>query len=550
MANTSLSWLETLLEIVHPLIIPYLDYDSVYNVRQCSKKLHQIIQKHQYEPERIFNDAEFLPVMKNVLYVHRWVRFWAIDLDDETDEVHYDDSILLYVKEWMEVTDYHDSPILIARGITKWENEVPIPSVYDGIPIESRKRRQWCLKSIYVDLSKSIAFYPSRAWMEPNVFRVHSDYVYDGRGYEPSLVSIPVWKSANLGIPPEMRKKFLEHFLQMGSEIPESQRQDVVHDIMDPDLCVAQFLDHSREALVARMSARVMGDTMNYIQYFNHRLRDVKYLEFPKPLPHLFSIQVPLREHYHWVPSDLVIEPTGRVQFLSPIHGVDERFQTETQRIFASILQRMLPLISQGEIMRHNEPTKLQVIFKVQRYVLMPFSTHKGTWHVDGLTENLLYSGIYCVENTFNLLGGEWKFRNSGTHEIQSLNEVCHRDVAVRMDADSALLYSSFVPHRLMTLVNNTNQIASKTLIHFFVIDPAKPLASSATIVNFRTIDEANTLKEKFHSELSTPNFRSGFACIKWGKTATLEFLDHTTKNMCEEYVNCGILSDSSDEDQ
>jgi hypothetical protein len=547
--TSELSLLERLLEILHPLIVPYLDYYSTLHLRSCSRKLNEIMHLYHVEPDRVFYNDDFLPFSTDELYRNRWIKFWAMDLDDEVEEVPYDDKILLYVKEWTEITSYHDETILIARGITKWGCEVPIPSEYDGNPIESRRRSQWCLKSFYVDLNKSIAFYSSNAWAVPKVYRLHSDYEYDGRGYELSLVSIPVWYTEKVGIPCEMRHNFTQHFLEMDSHMQDIEESHVVHDIIDPDLFPRYFPDNTREEIVKRMNERLMGDTMDYIRYFNTRLREVKYLEFPAPFAHMNSVPIPIREHYHWVPSDVEVLPSGKVVFLSPIHGVEDRFQAKTQQICAHIFQKMIPLFEQADIIKKQETTKLQVIVKAQRYELQPFSSYKGKWHVEGLTENILYGGIYYLDQDPGLKGGGLKFRNSGTHELEKIGDVYERDIIAEVGPDTAIVFSNIVPHRLVTLVNNTNQIACRTFINFFVVDPEKPLVSSSTFVNTMDLKEAKSQRARHRAEMSIPEFKFGFAHIKWGNSGTLEFLDHTTKTMCEEYEDRNIHSDSSDGD-
>jgi hypothetical protein len=165
------------------------------------------------------------------------------------------------------------------------------------------------------------------------------------------------------------------------------------------------------------------------------------------------------------------------------------------------------------------------------------------------LTENILYGGVYCLEQDPILAGGGLKFRNNGTHESEKIYDVYERDIIAEVGPDTAIVFSNIVPHRLVTLVNNTNQIACRTFINFFVVDPEKPLVSSSTFVNTMDLKEAKSQRARHRAEMSIPEFKFGFAQIKWGNSGTLEFLDHTTKTMCRDYEGCIVHSDSSDGD-
>jgi hypothetical protein len=538
--------LERIMEILHPFIVPLLDHESIGNMRACSRKLKEIMGYYVVEPEELLNGKELVSLCKYDFYKNRWIQFWRIP--DEFSEVYTSGKQLLYVLGWHEDRYDRNNPTMLATGIAKWENEVPIPAPFEFSDIRPYKRLEWGVKTFYVDLEKAIAFYGSNSWNEPSIYRLHSDYEYDGAGYENSLVSIPVWTKMELGVPFHIRKEILKHFLAIDRYLKDIQESQIVHDIIDPNLNPRYFPDNSHSAVVQRMKDRLVGPTMDRITYVNHREHGLGWRQGPF-CNHLNSIRIPIREHYHWVPSDISIHANGKVEFLSPIHSVEERFQAKTQRICAYILERMMPLLEKGDIVTKGIPANLQVIVKVQRYELPPYSSYEGKWHVEGLTENILYGSVYYIDQDPSLTGGGLKFRNSGTHERSFYHPATQRDIVANVFSDTAIVFANIVPHRLLKLVNDTNQPASRTFINFFVIDPKKPLVSTANYVSQMGLEEAKALRTKHREEMSIPDFKFGFARVNWGNSGTLEFLDHTTRTMCREYEHCEIDSRSSDSD-
>jgi hypothetical protein len=357
---------ERIFEILHPLIMPFLDIESRQRLRICSRKLKEVVGYYIVEPEEVFNGNLFLFLHNYEVYRNRWVQFWTVA--DEFSEVTMASKLFVFVLNWRKEIDDNDNPILIAKAIVQWENEVPLPIPFRNHRIESRKRLQWSVKAFYVDLKKSIALYEFDSWNPPSVYRLHSDYEVVARWDDsmPSLVSIPVWKMNELGLSCKHRKRYLDHFLQMDRELQDIQESQVVHDIIDPNLNPRYFSHNARNAILIRIRERFSGEKMDRITFYNHRHYAMTW-RYGRYGNHLNSITIPIREHYHWVPSDVEVLPSGKVVFLSPIHCVEDRFQRKTQHICAHIFQKMIPLFEQADIIKKQETTKLQVIVKVQR---------------------------------------------------------------------------------------------------------------------------------------------------------------------------------------
>ena len=96
--------------------------------------------------------------------------------------------------------------------------------------------------------------------------------------------------------------------------------------------------------------------------------------------------------------------------FQSPIPGVPERqyspqFYQDVEAVFSSLLpmfQKLGVLDGQGEDCYQD----LQVITKVQEYVLPKKSQYSGRWHTEGFTERIVAAGVYYLDTVQAGYGG------------------------------------------------------------------------------------------------------------------------------------------------
>jgi hypothetical protein len=351
-----------------------------------------------------------------------------------------------------------------------------------------------------------------------------------------------VWTQHRLSITRKKRLEYLEHFLAIDNHIQDIQSSGVVHDIIDPNLFPRYFPDNSRAAILNRISDRIQFRKSDYLWNSNGEIN------FDRTFARgIGQLRIPIREHYHWVPSDIRIEASGKVRFLSPIQGLDDRFQLKTQEICQNIFSAMMPLFAQSGLLQLGQTGDLQVIVKVQRYVLQPMTSYTGKWHVEGLTENIVFGGVYYLDQDLELEGGGLKFRNSGcpNNDYHFSDDITRLDFEAKVAANTAIVFANTIPHRLITL-KNTSVIhtQSRTFINFFVISPNKPLPSTAQYGNSMSIAEAKRRRQEHRDQMSIPDFKHGFAKIQWGNTGTLEYLDHATRVGLQEHFS--IYSNSS----
>lgn len=103
--------------------------------------------------------------------------------------------------------------------------------------------------------------------------------------------------------------------------------------------------------------------------------------------------------------------------FQSPIAGVPERqyspqFYQDIETVFSS----MLPMFRKLGVLKDQDGDEcdyqdLQVITKVQQYVIPQNSEYTGRWHTEGFTERIVAAGVYYIDAGRPDCGGNLIFR-------------------------------------------------------------------------------------------------------------------------------------------
>ena len=124
---------------------------------------------------------------------------------------------------------------------------------------------------------------------------------------------------------------------------------------------------------------------------------------------------------YQWLSTDFSVDENYNVNFESYINNLNSEKYPRLNQILQSILSLFIPMfeISLGRKLR-NHPT-LQVIIKLANYEIPKGEEYSGNWHVEGVSERIISSGIY-----YHSLSKSQKSNLS--FRIEKLNEVHHRN--------------------------------------------------------------------------------------------------------------------------
>jgi hypothetical protein len=440
---------------------------------------------------------------------------------------------MIFAMNWISHFEGEQSKYAV-RGLAQKDLIMPFKGPY-------ALQTEWHLNSYELHPKTCIALFTDSIAV-PYLYRLNGDHELSFGDGGHSIISIPVWTQHHLPITKQQRLQYLNHFLEINETVRDMQQSTVVYDIIDPNLFPRYFPDMSRAAVMARIHARTHMMLSDYVWKCNHGNRIKDNLDDGLP-----GLKIPIREQYHWVPSNVHIDALGNAYFLSPIQGLDGIFQTKTITICQEIFTAMVPLFTQAGLLESGRPCDLQVVVKVQRYVLEPLMSYTGKWHVEGLTENIQYGGVYYIDQDPELDGGGLKFRNSGSPDnfYYCQNEIKRRDVVANVASNTAIVFANTVPHRLLTL-KNTSVVHSQSrmFINFFVIDPKHPLPSTAEFKSSMGIEKAKRKRQEHRDQMSVPDYKHGFAQISWGNCGTLDFVDHVSRIGLDDDIS--IYSKSS----
>eukprot|EP01113_Clastostelium_recurvatum_P012559 TRINITY_DN1651_c7_g1_i2.p1 TRINITY_DN1651_c7_g1~~TRINITY_DN1651_c7_g1_i2.p1 ORF type:complete len:380 (-),score=33.82 TRINITY_DN1651_c7_g1_i2:60-1199(-) len=293
------------------------------------------------------------------------------------------------------------------------------------------------------------------------------------------------------------------------------------------------------------------------------------------------SSAITTRNEYQWIPSDFLIDRSGHVSIVSPVHNLPR--VSANRALYAHIarvFEAMVPMFKKLNLINSDKETKLQVIVKAQSYLLEPGMSYAGRWHTEGQTEHIVAAGVYYAHVDSLLEGGALKFRPMNGpqpyYEIQTDHEV-------HVKQGAAIVFSNTIPHRFRKIANNSSQPGRRTFLNFFVVDPARPIIPKwdvhlhadklvvlLTLLVRRLLDKHLPLEIAEHIATMIPpngwnslqdarNYRarvrqsmttnkSGWGWINWGNCGTVAYVpDHSVWTHKAEVPVEGLRHTESD---
>jgi hypothetical protein len=280
-----------------------------------------------------------------------------------------------------------------------------------------------------------------RALGEGYVRKVAFDYCADAGDGERVEVCFPVWHCPRLRVAEGRRARLARALRRLGpgpAGPGHGRSGGAVRDVIDPCLH-ARVLDawERAEALEQRRQLE---------------RREQVVLAAPSGLgaaPGAGSAEAAhaaaaeARSAFMWVPVDVrcrVDEGTGQcsARLLGPVPGLPPRagaaaLYDDLEAVLAQLLPLLAPLLPRALLANGL----LQVVVKAQEYVLPPGASYGGRWHTEGFAENILCAGVYYVDVSEELRGGQLSFRPAVTAESAGGHGM--REVSLREWRDWAL---------------------------------------------------------------------------------------------------------------
>jgi hypothetical protein len=384
------------------------------------------------------------------------------------------------------------------------------------------KSLELCVPYVFVSRQKTIQK------IGKNVFSI-----FHGDGGEDD-VCFPAWALENLDF--EQNNEFRDALLALDAENFDLQPSGIVHDIIDPNLYTRYFPDVSVEASRQRLRDRLQIQ----IPFIQRYTTNMKY--FKNTLKLADSYEPTIRDKFHWVPSDIHISASGKVKFLSDISGVADKNQKMMKLYFEQLFEALLPLYRTAcpSVFVQGRPLDIQVVCKAQRYVLPHQVQYSGKWHTEGLTENVMLSSVYYLEQDDGLDGGSLLFFSEGAPDS------CHEGYGFAefsCKTGTAVAFPNFVPHRMRTLTNTSDLPCSRLFCNFFILNPEYKLPSTRNFQSDLDLEAAKARRAESREIMANPTRKSGITSIFYGNCGNIHYIDDATRVMYGGVEESDIVS-------
>jgi hypothetical protein len=140
--------------------------------------------------------------------------------------------------------------------------------------------------------------------------------------------------------------------------------------------------------------------------------------------------------------------------------------------------------------------SNLQAVVKVADYVFAPGTTFSGVWHYEGMAhENIVMTGLY-YPNSDERLGGGLEFKRQYTdvegqqllygvsqERPRWLNDIIADGFVplgyTTTETGKLMVFPNCHAHRVLEMVNSTQETLHRRLIVFFIVDPENRIPSS-----------------------------------------------------------------------
>nr|CAG4707870.1 unnamed protein product [Naegleria fowleri] len=293
-------------------------------------------------------------------------------------------------------------------------------------------------------------------------------------------------------IPEELKKELKKEIETLVENIPEEKwdwhpgSNHQVLDIIHPSLyCYSKKYSHFVEG------AQYLEKMKKKNEKKEDNSRPSFYMRgYKKPEPVI---------NYSWMPTNFKIhENIGEysVEPLSYINNVDPVTQKSLQDVICKILGRFIQPIK-----KYARTDTIQVIVKAANIIVTPEQQYYpgGTWHTEGLHENIIATGIYYYE-TENVKESFLEFRSSvddtsiyyeqdnveqafvrsGLHDGDLLFRYLGR---VETKQDLCIVFPNTCQHRVRHFFPlDPTKVAKRKILVFFVVDPFKPIVSTSDV--------------------------------------------------------------------
>eukprot|EP01119_Soliformovum_irregulare_P018022 TRINITY_DN5458_c0_g1_i1.p1 TRINITY_DN5458_c0_g1~~TRINITY_DN5458_c0_g1_i1.p1 ORF type:complete len:566 (+),score=118.33 TRINITY_DN5458_c0_g1_i1:134-1699(+) len=321
-----------------------------------------------------------------------------------------------------------------------------------------------------------------------------------------TILQYPVFVAPHLGISDQTKNNLTKYLTELGAMRNDFQSNQVVQDIIDPDL----FPFRTESTFRQRMEQLSKTDFDTF--------KNLHRGTFDNP-----STYVALREKYQWIPCEISIDTQDYfVKFESPIHNLPFSENKNLYVCIGKVFRAMGPMMQRLDLL-DGDRTTLQVVIKAQTYRIEPGMSYAGRWHTDGVTENIIAAGIYYCSVGEHLMGGNLKFRPR--HAPQRYYDIETDYEAIVRDG-GAIFFGNSIPHRFRKIVNEGTEVEERMFVNFFIVDPKKPMISTRNLpkdYRMESISIAKRLREEARSEMK--NRTTGWGWINWGNAGHVEYV-------------------------
>eukprot|EP01119_Soliformovum_irregulare_P009083 TRINITY_DN22214_c0_g1_i1.p1 TRINITY_DN22214_c0_g1~~TRINITY_DN22214_c0_g1_i1.p1 ORF type:complete len:544 (+),score=128.21 TRINITY_DN22214_c0_g1_i1:46-1677(+) len=379
---------------------------------------------------------------------------------------------------------------------------------------------EWRLESNHIaaDAIQVIKVFESRPPSieePPSFYRLGWDRAVEyGDGGSDDL-SYPVYVQEHLDIPKKTQRNLARCLEELAKTRSDFQPNNVVEDIIDPDLFPLRFQRTYKERMQQRSNELKLEKKSD--DGIDRGLRRGQYDE-----P---SSYVRLREQYHWIPCEISISRKDHfIRFESPIHNLPLNENKELYICIAKVFRAMVPMMQRLNLIDDSKPeTRLQVVVKAQSYHIQPGTSYAGRWHTEGVNENIIAAGVYYCHVDPDLTGGNLKFRPSSApqdwYDIET-------DYEAPVCEGGAIFFANTIPHRFRKIFNQGSEKQVRSFLNFFIVDPKRPLTSTRNLPSdyqMEPIGIAKRLRNEARSEMKKSV--KGWGWINWGNCGTIEHI-------------------------
>jgi len=229
------------------------------------------------------------------------------------------------------------------------------------------------------------------------------------------------------------------------------------------------------------------------------------------------------QSRFQWLPSEVMIDNTGKAKFVSPINNFDNEKYPELTNSLENVLTALIPGFEKVweycQYMSFTENdgtwdgleydpesinpvsfknTNLQVIVKIADYTFSPGTSFQGVWHYEGMAhENIVMTGLFYPhsDERLNSNGGlEFKRQFTDVEAVKLLARLPQQrpfwvdnDIELGFvplgytttETGKLMVFPNCHAHRVQELINHTSETLKRRLIVFFVVDPNDRITSS-----------------------------------------------------------------------